>query len=288
MSEKTRLRSNQSGEPLSPRSGAWPRACAVMSLLVALASLLVIISLRSPRVTSIDKPPEDAPGPGCDTDQCHRMSEWMNPAIDPCEDFYEFACGNWSSLYPAQAGAQHWTNFVRLNKDNQELVKAVIGGKNRGKYKYKWMTKVRNYYGQCRKRDNETLKKTRKFTLRLLKKFPVKLKPSNGGNRKRLAKLLANIFQNFGVDTLFHFHIGINDKNSSQHIVKIDQPSLTFSNKEDYVHKNLTQKKTHRRALYNYMKNVKSLIFKNKVKKSGLNDLVNFEFKLGSSELSVG
>ena len=121
-----------------------------------------------------------------------------------------------------------------------------------------------------------------------MKKFPVKLKPSNGGNRKRLAKLLANIFQNFGVDTLFHFHIGINDKNSSEHIVKIDQPTLTFSNKEDYVPKNLTLRKMHRRSLYNYMKNVKGLIYKNKMKKSGLNDVVNFEFKLGASELSVG
>ena len=260
-----------------------------MSLLVAVASLLVIISLRSPRVTIIDKPPEDAPAPGCDTDHCHRMSEWMSPATDPCEDFYQFACGNWSSVHPPPAGAQHWTNFVRLNKDNQELVKSVImEGKNKGKYKYKWMTKVRNYYKQCRKRDNEKLKKTRIFINGLLKKFPVKLKPSNGGNRKRLAKLLGNIFQYFGVDTLFHFHIGINDKNSSEHIVKIDQPTLTFSNKEDYVPKNLTLRKTHRRALFNYMKNVKGLIHKNKFKKSGLNDLVNFEFKLGASELSVG
>ena len=115
-----------------------------MSLLVIVASLLVIISLRSPRVTSIDKPPEDAPR--CDTDQCHRMSQWMNPAIDPCEDFYEYACGNWRTIYPAQSGVQHWTNFVRLNKNNQELVKSVIEGKKKHKYKYKWMTKVRNYY----------------------------------------------------------------------------------------------------------------------------------------------
>ena len=288
MSEKTRLRSDHSGEGLTPRSRVWPHACALMSLLVALASLLVIISLRSPRVTIIDKPPEDAPAPGCDTDHCHRMSEWMSPATDPCEDFYQFACGNWSSVHPAPAGAQHWTNFVRLNKDNQALVKSVIEGKNKGKYKYKWMTKVRNYYKQCRKRDNEKLKKTRKFINGLLKKFPVKLKQSDGGNRKRLAKLLANIFQYFGVDTLFHFHIGINDKNSSEHIVKIDQPTLTFSNKEDYVPKNLARRKTHRRALFNYMKNVKGQIYKNKLKKSGLNELVNFEFKLGASESSVG
>ena len=288
MSEKTRLRSEHSDEALRPRSGAWPRACAVMSLLVAVASLLVIISLRSPRETSIDTPPEDVPAPGCSTDQCHRMSQWMNPSIDPCEDFYEFACGSWRTIYPPQSGTQHWTNFVRLNKNNQELVKSVIEGKNKQKYKYKWMTKVRNYYKQCRKRDQEKLKKTRAFVIGLLNKFPIKLKSSNGGNRKRLSKLLANIFQNFGVDTLFHFHIGINDKNSSQHIVKIDQPTLTFANKEDYVLRNLTQKKTHRRALFNYMKHVKGLIFKNKVKKSKLNDLVNFEFKLGASELSVG
>ena len=159
--------------------------------------------------------------------------------------------------------------------------------KKRKKYKYNWITKVRNYYKLCKKRDKEKLDTSRKFIRGLLKKFPLRLKPSNGGNRKKLATLVANIFQQFGVDTFFSFHIGINDKNSSQHIVKIDQPKLSLLNREDYVHKNLTQRNNHKRALYNYMDTVKCLIFK-KVKKSVLNNLVDLEFELGASELSLG
>ena len=151
----------------------------------------------------------------------------------------------------------------------------------------RWMRRVRNYYKQCRHRDDEKLKTTRKFVKKLLKKIPVKLKSSKKKNQKNIAKILANLYTNLGIDSFFHFHIGINDKNSSEHIIKIDQPKYTFPNREHYVLDNSTENVQNKEHLTDYMDIIFNLIYKKTPAESKLGEIIKLEYDLSAAELSL-
>ncbi|XP_076377892.1 uncharacterized protein LOC117219826 [Megalopta genalis] len=49
----------------------------------------------------------------CETSECvalaKMMTESMNPDVDPCENFYDYACGNWAKQNPLPKGEKVWS-----------------------------------------------------------------------------------------------------------------------------------------------------------------------------------
>lgn len=146
------------------------------------------------------------------------------------------------------------------------------------------MTRLKNYYMQCKTRDNEDHKYTQKFLRKLLTKIPLKLKKENKTHKKNLAKIVSNVFTNFGVDTFFRFYIGINDRNSSEHIIKLDQPTFTFPNHENY---NKKENQNDKEIFYEYFKIIFKLIYDKTISMQEVKKVVDFEYELGSTEMAL-
>src|SRR6266700_8078177 len=52
----------------------------------------------------------------------------MNKSVDPCVDFYQYACGNWIAQNPLPADRARWGRFTELSSHNEKVLLDIIQG----------------------------------------------------------------------------------------------------------------------------------------------------------------
>ncbi len=153
----------------------------------------------------------------------------MNPAADPCTDFYEFACGGWMASTEIPADRPRWSRgFLTVQERNELILRQLLDGLAAGEETLATPSgkKVGDYYGSCM--DETALEQNLPALQAELKKFarlsdPVAVTTAVAGMHRQ------------ALPAVFSFSSTQDFKDVTQVIGEVDQGGLGLPDRDYYL-----------------------------------------------------
>ncbi|NXI94717.1 NEP protein, partial [Psophia crepitans] len=176
----------------------------------------------------------------CKTSDCiksaARILENMDTTAEPCNDFYQYACGGWLKRNVIPETSSRYSNFDILRDELEVVLKDVLDTPSSNDITA--VQKAKTLYRSC---VNETTIDSRggKPLISLLPNvsdWPVAATnwDSSYGAAWTAETAIAQLNSRYGKKVLINFFVGTDDKNSTAHIIHIDQPGLGLPSRDYY------------------------------------------------------
>ena len=186
-----------------------------------MSRFLLLLILLSTLACFAQTSPSAKPAPGFSLDT-------IDKTIDPCVDFYQYACGNWIKNSQIPADQAQWGSFVELHERNLDILhgileKAATGGASRNGIDQR----IGDLYGSCMDEKAADAKGIAPVKAELERIAAVK-------DKGALIDEVAHVHLT-GPSPLFNFYSAPDLHNADQVIAYIDQGGLTLPDRDYYI-----------------------------------------------------
>ncbi|XP_035829151.1 neprilysin-1 [Aplysia californica] len=173
---------------------------------------------------------------GC-VNAASRILTSMDASVAPCDNFYDFACGNWNKMNIIPADRTNHNTFTKLGDDLQAMLKSIIERPKDPKEDIEVTIKAKDLYTSC---INETqidllgLKPVRSL-LAELGGWPVLDKSRDRQyDNQDVIELLVKL-RRINSKDMINFWVSEDDKKSDVNIIQLDQPELGLLSLDYYL-----------------------------------------------------
>lgn len=225
---------------------------------------------------------DDMKFPKCKTPACIKLKKYvkdsMNISVDPCDNFYQYACGGWIKRNPIPTTSSSFSTFSKLNQKVEAILHKILLSPKKMKG---LLQSAKKFYDSCMN-QKQIDARGKEPMMKLIDELGSWGLANQGWDKKNwnLTDILLKIHKEFTSSggPLFSVHVSDDPQHSDKHILEIDQagPSLP---REIYVSTDKKKIKT-LNAYTEYLEDVaRELGSKKNIKKMALEE-IEFERKL--------
>ncbi|GFV58253.1 endothelin-converting enzyme homolog [Trichonephila clavipes] len=270
---------NKDKESIIKKRNFWQRRSKMEKILLAVTGilLLLVIVLFVISVVQSHSDKEYCTTPACVTIAANVIN-FMDQSVDPCEDFYQYACGGWKKANPLPENERHWDRYEELTKTNNHILKYILENENftlMGEAEKKARTFYKSCMNQTRIEERgaepllDLLKKTGGWTIS--GDFDIQ-----DWNFQRMLEVQHN---EYGGTGFFSWIVSPDLKNSTRNTIAIYEPYLTLHTRDYYLNETKDDKILD--ACLSYMTKVGVLLGGEEYDTTVLmKDVLDFETKL--------